>query len=91
MLIRYFFCLLLILFSSIALAQAPAVDTDVAKTEAEKKAEAERRIKEQEELEKKLKDKASREKASKTEDDGGVFKPTEEISEDSPAPFPVDI
>lgn len=55
-------------------------------SEAEQSDEAKRRIKEQQELEEKLK-----EQASKTKESGGVFKPTEEISEDRPVPFPVDI
>jgi len=87
MLIRLFVVTLLIVLSAVSNAQTPQnTDSEVAKTDAEQKAEAERRIKQQEELEKKLK-----EQASKTKDDGGVFKPTEEISEDTPAPFPVDI
>jgi len=72
--------------SSQLIAQTAEGGSASAKSDAEQKAEAERRIKEQEELEQKLKD-----QASKTNGGGEVFKPTEEISEDSPAPFPIDI
>jgi len=47
--------------------------------------------KEQAEREKKQKEQARQAQTRKTNDNGGVFKPTEEISEDLPAPFPVDI
>jgi len=69
--------------------QAPTADSTAPKElseEERKKAEAL-----EEEAREKAKQQREKEEASKTKAPKKVFKPTEEISEDSPVPFPVDI
>ncbi len=66
--------------------------SDPSLTEAEKKALEEKLARQKEQAERERRQKEEARKAnSKTTKNGGVFKPTEEISEDSPVPFPVDI
>ncbi len=92
---KIIFLLLLLLFLAMSGAQAqqapapdPANDIELSEEE-RKKAEDEDAI----EKGKQQPDSqtAKNEDASKTTPPKKVFKPTEEISEDSPVPFPVDI
>jgi len=89
------FLLLLLLFFATPEAyaqQSPAPDPA---NEKELSEEERKKVEEKEALEKNKpqpnSQTAKNEDASKTKPPKKVFKPTEEISEDSPVPFPVDI
>jgi len=66
--------------------------SDPSLTDAERKALEEKLATQKQQAERaRQQEEAARTAKSKTSNRGGVFKPTEEISEDSPVPFPVDI
>jgi len=68
------------------------VKEDPSLTDAERKALEEKLATQKQQAERaRQQEEAARTAKSKTSNRGGVFKPTEEISEDSPVPFPVDI
>lgn len=101
MLLKRSLMLLVITLVGLGFSYAQEVPTDASTqqkplTDEEQKAQVlEQKALEQEKLEKEAQKKAEQAKlkevASKAKPPKEVFKPTEEISEDSPVPFPVDI
>ena len=93
---RYLLISLLVLGCLVVVPLKAQTSGEVANTEeplSEQEAKQEEAKQEaaKQKAEQEKREQARRQQASKKDDEGGVFKPSEEISEDLPAPFPVDI